>query len=303
MLDHEKEHVNCNLCNSDNHRNLYNINDLGIVKCKNCGLMYTNPRLTKRSLFNIYQDEYYVNPKFYDKSGKFIYGYADYLKDKEDIQASFKRVFERMGHFKKPGKLLEIGCAMGFFMEMAKEKGWETHGFEVSDFACEHAKNILGLNVRNSEFNGNEFPPNHFDAVTLFDVIEHLQDPLVELSKYRSALKSDGLLVLSTLNADSLVAKFLGKRWEEVRRNQVHLYIFSKRTISAILEKAGFKVLDVHQYGKYFSLESISERFLVYGRKRSRLAKFLFNSLKIGHWRFHVIPFTKIVVYAQKVEQ
>lgn len=296
------ENVNCNICNRDDARVVHDLGEFSIVKCRNCGLLYTNPRFVKDELYKIYEDEYFINAKFYDKSDAFLYGYEDYLKDKDDIQASYRRIFMTIDRFAKPGRLLEIGCAMGFFLEMAKKRGWDAHGFDISDYACEYATKTLGLNVKKGEFKIGEFPAAHFDTVALLDVLEHLQDPLEELKKYKGVMKPGGLLVLSTLNASSPVARILGKRWEDLRRTKTHLYIFSKETVASLLKKAGFKVLCMQQYGRYFSIRNICRRLSVYGAGLSNMAESAADFLRIGHRKLYMVPFTKIIVYAKKEE-
>lgn len=164
------EFVRCNLCGSANTSKYMAIDGFRIVKCKNCSLVYVNPRLKPKSLHKIYDSKYYRNSAF--KGGKSaIYGYGEYLKEKNLIVATFKKRLDQIEKFSSPGKLLDVGCAFGFFLELARKHKWNVKGIEISEAGYNYAKNNLKLDVINRPLEEAGFKSGSFDAVTMFDVI------------------------------------------------------------------------------------------------------------------------------------
>ena len=139
-----------------------------------------------------------------------------------------------------------------------------------------------------------------FDVVTMFDVIEHLTDPKGTLEEINTLMKKDGLLVITTPNSGSLVAKILGKRWEEVRRAREHTYFFSKKTLSCMLKKTNFEILKVESAGRYFNMESMMKRGKIYFKKTFMVLEKIINFLGIRKIKVFVNPHYKITIYARK---
>lgn len=296
-----KEFVNCNLCSKNDTKLVFKINGHRIVKCVNCSLMYINPRLKEKSLHEIYKKEYYENAEFKNSNTQSLFGYDLYIEEKEDVVNTFKRRLEVIEKYKKKGKILDIGCATGFFLELAKSRGWDVYGNDVSKFACEYARKKLGLkNIVHGGLTKVKFKDGMFDVVTIFDVIEHLPDPKKALKVINRLLKKDGLLVLITPNSGSLAAKILGKRWEEFRRAREHIYFFSTKTLSEMLQKTGFTVLKTESAGRYFSLESAARRGKLYFKGIFSALEYIINILGIGNKKIFVDPHYKITVYARK---
>jgi hypothetical protein len=103
-----------------------------------------------------------------------------------------------------------------------------------------------------------DLPDEFFDVVTLWDVIEHVGDPLEELRRVHNLLKSDGLVVVHTIDISSFFARLMGSRWPWLM--EMHLYYFSRRTLRQMLQKAGFSVLDIRPQGRYLRLGYLMNR-------------------------------------------
>jgi len=296
-----KESVNCNLCNKDYARLVLKINGHKIVKCKDCGLVYLNPRLKEKHLHKIYEEEYFKNPEFKNSKTQNLFGYNLYIEEKEDIINTFKKRLKTIEKYKKKGKILDVGCATGFFLELAKSKGWEVYGTEISKFAVKHAKDKLNLkNVFYGDLKKIKFKENMFDVVTMFDVIEHLRDPKSTLRYTHKLLKKGGLIAVTTPDSGSLVSKLLGRRWEEFRRAREHTYFFSRKTLSDMLKKTGFEILKIESAGRYFSLKSAVGRGKIYFKKTFMILEKMMNLLGIRNKKIFIDPHYKITVYARK---
>ena len=292
------ELVRCNLCGADSARKSMKIDGFWVVRCSRCGLAYVNPRLREGALHRIYNKEYYSNTAFKGSKATF-YGYGEYIKDEKDIKATFRRRLDSIGKFSKAGNLLDIGCAVGFFLETAQERGWKAQGLELSRFAYRYAKRRK-LQVINKTLEQARFREGTFDAVSIFDVIEHLPNPKGTLKEINRVLRKGGIIAVTTPNIGSLVARILGKRWEEVRRVREHIYFFSEETLRKMLESAGFEVVKVESAGRYFSVHSAIERGKLYSKPLFSFLGIFADAFSARNKKIYVDPHYKMTIYARK---
>lgn len=159
------------------------------------------------------------------------------------IARDLDRLFRRM----PPGKLLDVGTGDGTVLAIAQERGWQATGVEVSAEAASHARDVRGLDVRQGTLEEAGFPAEHFDAVTLFHVLEHLAFPLATLEEVRRVLKPGGLVVAQVPDAESLQARLFGARWYGWDAPR-HLQHFTPRSLALAFQRAGLDVfaLDHH---------------------------------------------------------
>jgi len=244
--------VDCNLCGSNNIRVLFHNNLYEIVRCNRCGLVYLNYSPSIEELKNFYSKEYF-------KGAKNREAHLDYLYEREVLDVNFRKRLSKIEELSIKGKILDIGCAMGFFLAQAKIYNWDTHGVEISEFASTYARNELHLNVFTGDFLDVDFSNNIFDVITMWDTIEHLRDPSSCLLKAYDLMNDYGLLVLSTGDIDSILARIMGKYWHIISSPQ-HLFYFSATTVTKILNKAGFEVINIDHSGKYVDLKFIFHR-------------------------------------------
>lgn len=239
------ENVRCNLCGANDYSIVYekipDKEDVEItakysaakgvlctdqvVKCNKCGLVYINPRLEENSIINAVSDGD-------DES---------YISQREGRIETFKRGIELVEKHSLKGKILDVGCAAGFFLTAAKERGWEVYGVEPNTFLCEYGLKEFGLNVFNGTLKDAGFSDNYFDVITMWDVLEHTTNPLSELYEANRILKKGGLLVINFPNFSSIWAKIFRRKWWFFLSH--HLYYFTPKTLKLMLEKAGFEVI------------------------------------------------------------
>ena len=241
------EYVNCNLCNSDNTKLSFTKNGFNIVQCRKCGLVYVNPRLNKETLKKIYTKGYYTTQ---DERG-----YEDYIGGEKELKTMFRKRLKRIEKYKKGGRLLDIGCATGFFIEVAKEDDWETFGVEISEYASNYARE-RGLNIFTGDVTATKFPDEYFDVITMWAVIANLTDPHRNLIEACRILKKDGLIVIQTGNITSIFAKLQGVNWS-LLTPEGHLYYFSPKTLRKMLELTGFEIVKKSTHGDITQNERI----------------------------------------------
>lgn len=228
-----------------------------VVECGRCGLVYVNPRLSSERLREMYQEEYWSS----DRAREF--GYTEYLEDASLYLRTYRLRSRVISRYKpQPGRVLDIGCAAGFFVSVMAEMGWDTTGIEISAPMVNYATETLRLpDIRRGDMLSAEIDPASYDVITLWDVIEHLEDPRVHLQRAHEALKDDGILVLETQNVASGFARLLGRRWQHYKHEE-HLYHFDPDSLTRLLADTGWEVIEnTPRYGgKYVSMRFLVER-------------------------------------------
>ncbi len=152
-------------------------------------------------------------------------------------------------------KLLDVGAATGFFMNLARGRGFDVTGVELCDFAAAKGRE-RGLPIITGTLESARLPENYFDVVTMCDVLEHVTDPKNFLLEARRILAPEGLLVINTPDAESLVARILGKRWHLIVPPE-HLHYLSPKNVGEFLCKNGFEIIENTTIGKRFTLQYI----------------------------------------------
>lgn len=231
--------INCNLCGEDKHKTVLTKGIFTIVKCNNCGLVYMNPQPNGNELQKLYTKKYFIGGGF-DKT--INYNKESDKKSREEIN----KIEIKLGYIKRliennRKNLLDVGCGYGFFLQTAKNKGYNIFGNDISKDAAEYSSRMLKIQTFRGVLEDLNLTPNYFDIVTMTEVAEHLPDPLKTFKEVYRILKEKGLFVIETGNISSLKAKIAGKKWDYFIFPG-HLYFFSKKTLTALIKKAGFDI-------------------------------------------------------------
>lgn len=242
------KHVKCDLCGADDTSLLLKAKDINqakrglfnVVRCKKCGLVYVNPRPTKREIGKFYPKTYYVGPSDAERGiDKFQYGRMKKIKK-----------------FKKTGRILDVGCGPGYFLAVAKKNGWKTQGVEVSKIAAGYAKKKFGINVFAGELLDAGYPNEYFDVVTLWHVLAHLPNPSETLTEANRVLKKDGLLVLTVPNITGFQAKVFKEYWFHLDVPR-HLYFFGSGVLRQMLRKSGFRAQKMSHFSSELDAQGL----------------------------------------------
>ncbi|MEW5946645.1 MAG: class I SAM-dependent methyltransferase [bacterium] len=230
------EEVVCNLCGSGAAKTLYRVAEFGIVRCRQCGLVYVSPRLpAERLKREVYDEGYFDAQRGYGIADHFGAGSAEAERRAGELLAEVERIM------KPPGDILDVGSAGGFFPAAAARGGWNARAVEIAPTAAEFARKNFGLEVFEGEITDAPYDDETFDAVTMFDVIEHLTNPYAALRKAFRLLRRGGRIFIVTPSFDSLPRRILGADWGLLAPEH-HLYYFTPATLRKLVEIAGFKV-------------------------------------------------------------
>lgn len=255
-----------------------------VVECNHCGLVYANPRWGPDELVAAYtavEDQIYVA----ERTGR-------ELTFRKHLQALEKQTGPGNGRV-----LLDVGAYIGVFVEVAAEAGWQAVGVEPSSWAAEEARR-RGLNVIRGTQDAPEIQDCRFDAITMWDVIEHVDNPTAELVKAHSLLKPGGWLAVHTMDIASPTARLLGSRWPWLM--DMHLYYFSQRTLASMLHKAGFDVVWSGTQGRYLRLGYLATRVGGFNRQLGRFAAALVRTLRLQQVAIPVNFGDLFTVYARR---
>jgi len=304
--EHLLEHIRCNLCGADDYKiripstldhqkradwSAYACTNGGygyhgpIVACKQCGFVYADPRPQSTEVLDIYeavQDPLYVE----EREGR-VLTFEHHL-----------RPMERFTGLAKGRRLLDVGAHTGVFVDIATRHGWDAWGVEPSTWAVEQAR-AQGLQVHLGTLENAAFPPNHFSVVTMWDVIEHVPDPFATLQAAWRVLQPGGLLVVHTMDIDSLFSRLMGSHWPWYM--EMHLFYFSRRTLIAMLDRTGFQVRWMGAQGRYLQAGYLASRVTALLPSIGRPLERLVTGLKLREVALRINLGDLFTTYARKV--
>lgn len=231
------EALTCNLCGQSRDFAVLWKDDppYRVLKCGHCSLVFVHPQPDPDVLAAHYDPSYY----------------SDWMiTQARDRAHMWEKRVNRLTRSGRTGRLLDVGCGEGAFLQAAKRRGWQVDGTELSSHAARTASSVLGVNIFRGELVDAPYPSRSFDTITFWHVLEHVRNPMADLSKARDLLRSGGLLILAVPNVHNLVmqATYRLVRGRKMKLfspedREVHLYHFSPATIESYLHRAGFECL------------------------------------------------------------
>lgn len=246
----------CDICEQNNWLPLYK----NLIKCKYCGLIRSDDKFFILNPAKLYDINYF--------NGK---DYVNYQEEEIALSKNFKNRIEEIRKFKKNGKLLDVGCAYGFFLKIAKESGYNAEGVEINKKVASVAKK--NSNCRIHVGNLGKLNLKKYDIITMFDVIEHLKNPAEYIQKCYKLLNKDGLLIIETGNIESSLARLQKVKWRLIVPN-IHLYYFSNFTLSKLLTTNGFRLVKTKNVG---FIRTIGQTYFRLTRQNLKLSENISN--------------------------
>jgi SAM-dependent methyltransferase len=196
-----------------------------IVRCRRCRLVRSDPVLDPGAMAELY------------RASSFDYG-----QELEGLRSTYGAALDRVAALvPAQGELLDIGCGSGFVLSLALDRGWESvRGVEPSADAIDHAPREIAAVIEHDLMRPGLFAAASFDAVTLFQVLDHMPDPLALLRESYRILKPGGVILAFNHNVSACSARVLRERSPII--DVEHTYLYSPPTMTALFEAAGFLV-------------------------------------------------------------
>lgn len=214
-------HSHCLVCNSTYIKPLEAFKATHMVKCSACGFVFAQKIPTEQELIDYYDG----------------YGRNDYLSP--ITIKRYHELLDEMEKYRKTNRILDVGCGIGYFLEVAKERGWEVYGTEYTDRAIEICAG-KGIIMQQGKLDPSKFEAESFDIITSFEVLEHINNPIEEINNFYQLLRKGGLVYLTTPNFNSLLRYRLKERYDVITYPE-HLSYYTPRTLNTLFKRSGFK--------------------------------------------------------------
>ena len=238
------EQAVCPICSSANSKQILKGKErlhhsttsvFGVVKCLDCDLCYTNPRVTEGTIGYFYPEDYhpYLNTAMNE------------AELNSAIQSHLKKgvyYIPTLSNDKK--RVLEIGCATGEFVGYLKQIGWDAYGVEMNKTSAESAMKNYGVNVFNGRFEESKFEPDYFDYVAMWHTMEHVYKPQNVLNEINKIIKPGGQIAISLPRFECLESRIFGRYWYALDLPR-HITHFSVSRIKKLFSDSGFSVDEI----------------------------------------------------------
>lgn len=226
----------CIFCGSTNRKFLFSIKNYNLFQCKNCNVVSFSPLPSNFDINNYYNN-------YLEKYGnKFLIENKKILRYKKEQWQ--KRIKLLNKFLKPPATLLDIGCSTGLFLSTAKELGYDVRGIEISKKETEIARERFGLKVFTQPLEELGLGKESFDIITMWDILEHVKNPIRLIQESKRILKKNGILAISTINWNALNRKIFKRKWRFLIPIE-HLYYYNPLMLKEFLGRNGFKVLSL----------------------------------------------------------
>jgi len=220
-------HKSCPLCGSDALKYRWKVNGYTIVRCEGCSLVFVQEILSREELAAFYASA--SDPVYSDDNRECLNFYYNALRKRIESKVS------------KPGKIFDVGCSTGLFLEVMK--GWECYGCEISPTDAAIAQQRFGDRIFTGTLEDYPSADGFFDVITLQDVLDHCPEPLPVLARCHGMLKEGGLMVIKVHNISCLYAKVTGAGFYAIIPPS-HLFYYNPQTLALAATKSGFEVVE-----------------------------------------------------------
>ena len=271
-----------------------------IIKCSSpdCSVYFVNP-LPNPAYIKALYNKAYGTGDYAGRNGDYI-TYGEIAGTK---RANFVNYLSRIVPYlteRHPRRLLEIGCATGLFLEEAQKNFDEVHGVDISETGIARAREKFGDNVYCGTLEETNFSSGYFHLIGMWDTMEHLFSPFETLKLCEKLLAQDGILAFTTVNIGSTLAKIQGRTWRHLI-SEDHITFYDHRSISNLLDRSGFQLLDYRNIGKYVYFKHII--YILNLMLNYKMPRKWLNFMTSLPWRnqvFHINPGDLMFVVACK---
>lgn len=240
--------VKCVVCGSSKHNLAFRKEGFRFVKCCGCGLLFVNPQIDESKLIASYEED-----ESHEKWVDVLLTPAQQAYDTEHRFGEALKRLERKYRRKKRGRVLDIGCSIGLFLKLARDRGWEPYGLEINKKALKYAREVFDLPVEAKLLDELDYPENYFQIISLWGVLEHTTNPDEILEQVFPLLNPEGTLVILVPNGHSLATRIMHE-YSPTFGGRNHLWYFTPETLTRLLKRKGYRVT-----GTYTQLSQFEE--------------------------------------------
>lgn len=221
----------------------YRLRKFAVRRCSACGLQYRDPMPDFQEIEAMYETAKFHTSAFFRNARR------DYDPKAPEIKINLRALADLESL--TPGRrLLDVGAGVGMFLYLAQHAGWHTDGIEISPRLCQRALKDLGIHLREGSFPEAAPPGKTFDVITMWDLLEHVSDPVRVLTAARQRLRPGGVLLIFTIDSNSFfnrlgdfAARMSRGRWIrplELLYDAHHNYYFTQQSLHHLLHRTGF---------------------------------------------------------------
>ncbi len=210
----------------------YSLDNYELMKCKHCYSSFIYPRLTDEEIKSTYTEEYFTDSY-----------YKDYQKSGKPYMEKIFNQLHKEGLIIVGKRILDIGCATGYFLSLAKDKGLDVIGVEMSEHWKKFAKDNYGIDILIGDFTHVNLE-GQFDVITMFHVFEHIVDIPEAISGLNNILNEDGVIVIEVPHINGIGSRLKGRNWRQLNPPN-HINFFTKKGFRSLFKNSGFNVFKV----------------------------------------------------------
>ncbi len=241
----------CPVCHSSAARLRYRITRFRVYGCTNCGQIYLWPQLSEEEVREMFSSLYTEGEGSVPEL-KTYYEFTYHDEPSNPLVQCYESWLDRVERYRSGGRLLDIGCGTGLFLAVARRRGWKVTGIDECSEATDYAREHFGLEVRQGEFSEMS-EGESFDAITMWDIIEHARDPVGLLAVARERLCPGGVIGISTPNQRSILDVVAGALYHLTAQRvtwplekfyiEQHFLYFTPKSLESALARAGLEQL------------------------------------------------------------
>ena len=225
------QHQHCLICNSDKLTNLPEYSDTSLCKCQNCSFVFARNVPSQQDLEEFYGGENYNRTNYLSPITISRY---------EELLDGFEK-------YRKTNKILDVGSGYGFLLKIARKRGWEVYGTELTDDAVNFCSEE-GINMRKGNLNEVGFDPDMFDIVTSIEVIEHLNNPNELVKEMMRIVRPGGKVYMTTPNFNAVLRYRLKSKYDVIEF-PLHLCYYTAKTLKKLYRSHGFEIEKIRTTG------------------------------------------------------
>ena len=269
-LSKPSKHSACLICNSEKLEDMTRYSEVELCSCNDCGFIFCKKIPCKDDILEYYSTHYdrtsYLSPVTISR---------------------YNEILDRFEPFRKTGNLLDVGAGYGFFLEIARQRGWNVHGTELTDEALDHCT-AQGLTMFKGELQNIDFGNLEFDVLISIEVIEHINNPIEYLTKMNEILRPGGTIYVTTPNFNSYLRYRLKENYNVIEYPN-HLGYYTKKTLGKLFNDHGFTTNKIQTTGisltRLRTSKGISDQEFVSETSDDEMVRYKIernNTLRIG---------------------